>query len=82
MTKSALYNTHHHIKRITQTGISEDSAEAIVSSVTELLDTNIATKTDLADLETRLVKWFFTALFLSAGLAVAGVGLVLQTFLP
>lgn len=81
MTKSALYDTHHHVKRITQTGVSEDSAEAIISSVTELLDTNIATKTDLANLESRLIKWFVGALFLSAGLVVAGVGILLQVLL-
>ena len=79
MTTSALYDTHRHIKQITQTGVSQESAEAIINSVTELVDTNIATKTDLANLESRLVKWFFGALFLSAGLVIAGVGLLLQT---
>ena len=40
-----------------------------------------ATQTDLANLESRLIKWFVGALFLSAGLVVAGVGLLVQVLL-
>ena len=71
MTKSALYDTHHHVKRITQTGVSEDSAEAIISSVTELIDTNIATKTDLARLEARLIKWNLGIMMAFASILIA-----------
>ena len=40
-----------------------------------------ATQTDLANLESRLIKWFVGALFLSAGLVVAGVGILVQVLL-
>ena len=72
MSESVIYDTHRHVKRITETGVSEDSAEAIIGSVTELIGTNIATKADIAQLESKLIKWFVGTMlaFFSAHLAV------------
>ena len=79
MSESVIYDTHRHVKRITETGVSEDSAEAIIGSVTELIGTNIATKADIAQIkadishvEAKLIKWFVGTMlvFFSAHLAV------------
>ena len=73
MNTSALYNTHRHIKRIVETGVSEDTAEAIVDSVTDLMATNIATKADLSQMATRLIKWVVGT---GAALALALTGVI------
>ena len=73
MSESVIYDTHRCIKRITKTGVSEDSAEAIIGSVTELIETNIATKADLALLESRLIKWIVGTM---AGTILAFVGTI------
>ena len=41
----------------------------------------VATQTDLANLGSRLIKCFVGALFLSAGLVVTGVGILVQVLL-
>ena len=75
-----IFDTHRHIKHITDTGVSQASAEAIVNTVAEVLDNNLATKADLTRLESRLIKWFVGTMlvFFSANLAVT---LALVTFL-
>ena len=42
---------------------------------------NLATKTDIANLETRLVKWMVGSLFFFAGIVIAGVSIVIQIML-
>lgn len=83
MSESVIFDTHRFIKDITETGISQSSAEAIVNTVAHVLEHNLATKQDIAQLqqatqadiarlESRLIKWLVGTMlvFFSADLAV------------
>lgn len=48
MSDSVIFDTHQHVKRITETGVSQDSAEAIVNTVAHILEHNLATKADIS----------------------------------
>ncbi len=76
MSTSALYDTHRHVKRIAETGVSEDTAEAIIGSVTELMSTDIATKADLANMETRLTRWVVGTTLVIDSLLLAAIKLL------
>lgn len=76
MSTSALYDTHRHVKRITETGVSEGTAEAIIGSVTELMATDIATKADLANMETRLIRWVVGTTLVIDSLLLAAIKLL------
>ena len=83
MSESVIFDTNLHIKRITKTGVSQDTAEAFVDTVAHVLEHNLATKQDIAQLEqatkadialleSRLIKWFVGTMivFFSANVAV------------
>ena len=76
MSTSALYDTHRQVKRIAQTGVSEETAEAIVGSVTEIMAADIATKSDLAQMETRLTRWVFGITLALDSLLLAAIKLL------
>ena len=48
MSDSIIFDTNLHIKRITKTGVSHESAEAFVETVAHVLEHNLATKSDIA----------------------------------
>ena len=62
----ALYNV------LTKLGATPDEAEKAVSDVASSKD--VATKTDLAELETKLTKQMYTV----AGIIIAAVGLMIK----
>ena len=51
MSDSVIFDTNLHIKRITKTGVSQDTAEAFVETVAHVLEHNLATKTDIANVQ-------------------------------
>ena len=51
MSDSVIFDTNLHIKRITKTGVSQDTAEAFVETVAHVLAHNLATKTDIAGIQ-------------------------------
>ena len=83
MTSTALY------KAFIEAGASEVSATKAAEDVIQVSQLpQLATKTDIAllksdiaNLETRLIKWMVGSLFVFAGIVIAGVGIVLQTML-
>lgn len=85
MTDATMHDTHRYVKELTNAGLSEPIAQVIADREARLLESNLVTKTDLQAalerLEKRLVKWFVSALFVSAGLVIAGVGILIQTLL-
>ena len=63
-------------------GASEESASHAAEDVVQLSQLeHLATKTDIANLETRLVKWMVGSLFFFAGIVIAGVSIVIQIML-
>ncbi len=50
------FDTHATVKRLTVAGFSEPQAEALSDAVHQAVTGGIATKTDLAGLETRMTR--------------------------
>ncbi len=77
MNESIAFDTHRFIKRLTQTGFTEQQAEALADEQVSLLDSNLATKADLLSIKAEiekvkadLLKWMIGALIAQAGLIV------------
>ena len=49
-----IYDTHKFVTRMTQAGMPQPQAEVLAESYVELMETTLATKQDLKDLEGRL----------------------------
>ena len=57
MSDTTMFDTHRHVKELATHGLSEACAESIVKVIQDGYSHNVATKTDLALLESRLIKW-------------------------
>ena len=73
-------------KAFIEAGVSEQSASKAAEDVIQVsqlpqLATKtdlLAVKTDIANLEIRLIKWMVGSLFVFAGIIIAGVGILIQ----
>ncbi|KPA09416.1 hypothetical protein MHK_010381 [Candidatus Magnetomorum sp. HK-1] len=54
MLVTPFFDTHENIKLLTKSGFSEEQAEGQVKVVSNLIENNLATKTDLQQLENKL----------------------------
>ena len=69
-----------------EVGASEESASRAAEDVMQVSQlSQLATKadianlrTDMSNLETRLLKWMVGSLFVFAGIIIAGVGILIQ----
>ena len=50
-----IFDTHEYVKDLLAAGFTEAQAEAITRKQAELIDTHLATKRDLRELENRLL---------------------------
>ena len=78
MTEAIAFDTHHFVKRLTESGFTEQQAETLAEEHVTLLNANLATKADISKVETRmeaiksdLMKWLIGALIAQGGLIVA-----------
>ena len=71
MSEIALYNTLRKIPEV-----SDDEAKEAVAGVASLQD--VATKKDLAELETRLTKLIYAVVAINTGIIIAAVGLMIR----
>ena len=83
MSEAIAFDTHRFVKRLTESGFTETQAETLAEEHVELLNGNLATKTDIAQVKLEiatvkadLVKWLFGALIAQGGLIVALVKLL------
>ncbi len=87
MTEAIAFDTHRFVKRLTESGFTEKQAETLAEEHVTLLNSNLATKADIAALEAatkanitalkaELLKWMFGALIAQGGLIVALVKLL------
>ncbi len=83
MSEAIAFDTHRFVKRLTKSGFTETQAETLAEEHVELLNSNLATKTDIAKVRAEiaairadLVKWLFGALIAQGGLIVALVKLL------
>ena len=83
MVEAIAFDTHRFVKRLTESGFTEKQAETLAEEHVALLNANLATKADIAEVEAQieavkadLLKWLFGALIAQGGLIVALVKLV------
>jgi len=83
MNGAIAFDTHRFVKRLTDCGFTERQAETLAEEHVALLSANLATKADIARLETKieavkadLLKWMFGAMIAQGGLIVALVKLL------
>ena len=66
-------------KAFIEVGASEDSATRAAEDVIRVSQLEqLATKTDIANLEARLIKWMVGSLFVFATIIIAGTGILFQ----
>ena len=76
MSSTALY------KALIEAGTSDGTATVAADDVIQVSQLpQLATKADIANLETRLLKWVIGCGFLFAGIVIAGVGVLIQVML-
>ena len=82
MNEAIAFDTHRFVKNLTESGFTEQQAEALAKEQVQLLNSNLATKLDIqtikAELEAKieaskvdLLKWMFTAMIAQGTLIVA-----------
>ena len=83
MAEAIAFDTHRFVKRLTESGFTEKQAETLAEEHVALLNANLATKADIAEIKAQieavkadLLKWLFGALVAQGGLIVALVKLL------
>ena len=83
MTDAIAFDTHRFVERLTESGFTEKQAETLAEEQVALLNSNLATKADVAALQAdiaalkaELLKWMTGALIAQGGLIVALVKLL------
>ena len=83
MAEAIAFDTHRFVKRLTESGFTEKQAETLAEEHVALLNANLATKADIAEVNAQieavkadLLKWLFGALIAQGGLIVALVKLL------
>ena len=78
MAEAIAFDTHRFVKRLTESGFTEKQAETLAEEHVALLNANLATKADIAEVKAQieavkadLLKWLFGALIAQGGLIVA-----------
>lgn len=69
MPETIIFDTHAFVKELVAAGMDERQAEVLSNQQKRLIETQLATKRDLKDLETRII-------FKLGGLMVTGFGLL------
>ena len=69
--QTLVIDTNGIVKKLEQRGFSRTQAEGITEALKELDVSTLATKSDLKDLELRLVKWIAGMLLAQGALIVA-----------
>lgn len=77
MSEAIHFDTHKFVKRMTETGMSEATAEALTDEQLRLIQGELATKTDLAALQAA-TKADIEALRLATQADIAGVRLEIE----
>jgi len=78
--QTLVIDTNGIIKKLEQRGFSRAQAEGITEALKELDTSTLATKSDLKDLELRLVKWIAGMLLAQGALIVALIVALIQYF--
>ena len=79
MSAMIAFDSHRFVKNLTACGFTEAQAEALAHEQVHLLEANLATKTDLAEVKSSLLKWMVGALTAHLAVIVAMVQFLLRT---
>lgn len=72
------FDTHAAIRKLRDAGIQEPQAETIVDVFSNAVSAeHLATKVDLAALETRLIEWMAGIALCAATVAIAAAALII-----
>ncbi len=74
MSEAIAFDTHRFVKRLTESGFTETQAEALADEQVSLLNSNLATKQNLHEVKSELLKWMMGAIVAQTGVLA---GLVL-----
>jgi len=56
MAEAIAFDTHRFVKRLTESGFTEKQAETLAEEHVDLLNTNLATKTDIAAIKADIAR--------------------------
>ena len=56
MTEAIAFDTHRFVKRLTGSGFTEEQAETLAEEHVALLNANLATKTDIAEIKAEIAE--------------------------
>ncbi len=56
MSEAIAFDTHRYVKRLTENGFSEQQAEILADEQVALLNTNLATKSDIEETKSEIEK--------------------------
>ena len=83
MSEAIAFDTHKFVKNLTQHGFTEEQAEVLANEQVNLLNSNLATKADIALVQRNieavkadLLKWMIGALIAQGTLVIALVKLL------
>ena len=65
------FDTHRFIKHLTESGFTEQQAEALAEEQTDLLNGNLATKTDIALVKADIVQAKYETIKWTIGIVLA-----------
>ena len=82
MSETMHFDTHRFVKRMTEAGMAEPTAEALADEQMALINGELATKRDIAEVyqriaetKTELLKWGLGALLAHAALLITVIKL-------
>ena len=73
MSETIIFDTHRFVKRMTDAGLATPIAEVLADTQAQILESNLATKTDPARLEAKITKWNVGTMFAFGSITVAAI---------
>ncbi len=73
MSETIIFDTHRFVKRMTDAGLATPVAEALADEQAQILESNLATKADLARLEAKIIKWNVGTMLAFGSIIVAAI---------
>ena len=70
---TAGFDTHKAVKALTEAGFSETQAESVVSTVSNAISGDVATKADLKELELRMTLRFGGMIITAVAILIAAM---------
>ena len=76
MQVNVTFNTHEAVKALKGAGFDEKQAESVVETIDQAVNETVATKTDLGNLETRIMRMMWVQLIAMVGMLIPVFGML------